>query len=378
MAIVSTEKSAEGKKIELTTKQMAAIAVSFVVTLMILMSGIYMILGCLAMIVVATLLYMIPHLVKVKNLKVMVMHGAVFALVALLAGSLYTSPSYVDSHSDFQESGDFTDATYNVTSDSYTFDVTYTDTDPVHKPVAVVSQIDMVGFSSVYGVKGSERTLDPVSYDQTTGTATFDVQVGDGLYIIYFYMADTSNSDAKVSDSQSVTFFLQDLTSSSAKNSIYWIGTGYYLGLCMLLYFMILFLTYGMRSSAEKTRDRMVKQGRLYPPGYGRCKQCDSVVLPGEIKCRKCGAYIDVPAEIKPAKKDFFICSDCGAEVPDDAEKCPKCGASFDDDVEVEVQHADGTVEIAESTFDCPECGKEVPNASEFCPKCGKKFDGKT
>jgi ribosomal protein L40E len=378
MAIVSTEKSAEDKKIKLTTKQMVALAVSFVVTLTILMSGIYMMFGCLAMIIVAVLLYMVPHLVKIKNIKVMVIHGAVFAIVALLAGSLYTSPAYVDSHSEFQESGDFTGATYNVTSDSYDFDVTYTDTDAAHKPVATVSEIDMVGFSSVYGVKGSERTIDPVSYDQTTGTATFDVQVGDGLYIIYFYMADTSNSDAKVSDSQSVTFFLEDLTSSSAKNSIYWIGTGYYLGLCMLLYFMILFLTYGMRSSAEKTRDRMVKQGRLYPPGYGRCKQCDSVVLPGEIKCRKCGAYIDVPAEIKPEKKDFFICSDCGAEVPDDAEKCPKCGASFDDDVEVEVQHADGTVEIAESTFDCPECGKEVPSASEFCPKCGKKFDGRT
>ncbi|NCA74487.1 MAG: hypothetical protein EOM93_06570, partial [Gammaproteobacteria bacterium] len=101
MAIVSTERSADDKKIQLTTKQLAALAASLVLTLLILMSGIYMMFGCLAMVIVAVLLYMIPHLVKIKNVKVMVMHGAVFALVALLAGSLYTSPAYVDSHNDF-------------------------------------------------------------------------------------------------------------------------------------------------------------------------------------------------------------------------------------------------------------------------------------
>ena len=377
MAIENTEKSADKKKIELTTKQLAGLAASFVLTLFILMSGIYMMFSCFAMIIVAAVLYMVPHLLKVKNIKVFVFHGVIFAVVALLAGSLYSSPAYVNANDDFKESGDFTAATYTVSSDTYQFTVTYTDTDLDHKPLAFVSMINMVGYSSKYGVSGSERTLPPVSYDQASGTATFDVQVGDGLYIIYFYMADTTNSDAKLSKSQSITFFLDELTSSSAKNSVYWTGTAYYLGLCMLLYFMILFLTYGMRSSANKTRDKMVQQGRLYPPGYGRCKQCNSIVLPGEVKCRKCGSYIDVPQEMKPDKKDSFTCSDCGAEVPDDAKKCPKCGAGFDDDIELEIQHADGTIELSNSTFGCPECGEDVPGASEFCPSCGKRFESK-
>ena len=74
------------------------------------------------------------------------------------------------------------------------------------------------------------------------------------------------------------------------------------------------------------------------------------LVLPGETVCRKCGAYIEIPDEIKEKMKrkvEYTVCSECGAEVPMDARRCPKCGASFDEDTEeVEVEATEA--EIAE------------------------------
>ena len=97
------------------------------------------------------------------------------------------------------------------------------------------------------------------------------------------------------------------------------------------------------------------------------------MVLPGEIKCRKCGAYIDRPEEMRRKKDDFFQCSACGAEVPGDAQVCPKCGAKFDG-VENVVSHIDGKVDVSEESYPCPKCGEMVPKNAVFCPKCGKKF----
>ena len=100
------------------------------------------------------------------------------------------------------------------------------------------------------------------------------------------------------------------------------------------------------------------------------------MVLPGEITCRKCGAPIEVPEDVKVLhKKDFFECSECGTEVPIDAKVCPKCGAKFDEGEETVIQHADGTVDSSSETFECSECGKEVPANAKRCPYCGAEFD---
>jgi len=105
----------------------------------------------------------------------------------------------------------------------------------------------------------------------------------------------------------------------------------------LVLPFMLLALiTLWMRKNLERTRARLEKEGRLYPPGYGRCKKCGTVVLPGEICCRRCGEYIDVPEEMRVKKVNYFECSECGREVPEDAGVCPYCGDVFDDDGESE------------------------------------------
>ena len=198
------------------------------------------------------------------------------------------------------------------------------------------------------------------------------MNVDDRLYAIFFFMEDTANPGPVVKGTQSMSFFLKDKTSDSVMNSVVWTGTLYFLGMCMMMYFVILFFSHAIRNSAKKSRRKMEAQGRLYPVGYGRCKQCNAIVLPGEVTCRKCGTYIDVPEEMKPQKKDFFTCSDCGAEVEGSMNVCPKCGAKFEGGVEVEVERMDGTVETAEIT-ECQDCGEEIPSTAGSCPKCGKE-----
>ena len=102
----------------------------------------------------------------------------------------------------------------------------------------------------------------------------------------------------------------------------------------VLPFVLLALITIWMRKNIEKTRERLEKEGRLYPVGYGRCKRCGTIVLPGEICCRKCGEYIDVPEEMRVKKVNYFECSECGREVPEDAGVCPYCGEVFDDDDE--------------------------------------------
>ena len=99
----------------------------------------------------------------------------------------------------------------------------------------------------------------------------------------------------------------------------------------VLPFLLISMLAWYMRRNLERVRARLEAEGRLYPPGYGRCKRCGTVVLPGEICCRRCGEYIDVPEELRVKKVDYFECSECGREVPEDAGVCPYCGETFEE-----------------------------------------------
>ena len=100
----------------------------------------------------------------------------------------------------------------------------------------------------------------------------------------------------------------------------------------VLPFTLIAMITLWMRKNLERTRARLEKEGRLYPPGYGRCKRCGTIALPGEICCRRCGEYIDVPEEMRVKKVNYFECSECGREVPEEAGVCPYCGEVFEDD----------------------------------------------
>lgn len=359
--------SDEKKKIELDSKQILGLIIGFATSFAFLITGYYQLFTCMAVLIIPAILYLVPHFFKVKDLRVMVMHGVVFTVVALLAGGLYSAPTFIDNNSEFTATENFTDAVVTDTANGYDITVMFDSTLSL-TPNAELFVIEKVGFSTVNGPKDATVLVPTTS---TINTISYSFTVDDQLHLIQFFTTDTDNKRT-----EQTFLFLTTHTSESNKNSAIWTGAGYELGLFMLLYFMILFLTYSMRASAKKTQARMVEQGRLYPEGYGRCVECRAIVLPGEVSCRKCGKYIDVPEEMKPNKKDFFTCSDCNAEVPADADVCPKCGVEFDD-IEIEVEHADGTIEISSSTFKCPVCGLDVPPTAKFCPKCGETFEYK-
>ena len=234
-------------------------------------------------------------------------------------------------------------------------------------------------------LNGDMNSLQEIRFDPTTlehgdstlgGTVTVDengvyhvtvsgVDVPDGsLYVMGAFIVLPQNN--------AVESMNAIVNNNASETNLALTGAAYTVAYAAIVFFIILIFSALMRRSAEKTRAKMEAEGRLYPQGYGRCKQCGAMVLPGEVNCRKCGAYIDVPEELKPKKKDSFTCSECGAEVPGDAKVCPKCGAAFDEDDENVVVHADGTEDVSSETVVCPECGNVVPANADWCPRCGK------
>ena len=149
---------------------------------------------------------------------------------------------------------------------------------------------------------------------------------------IYQYCFQSVDGDNKTTSSSA---YYLDQVDKSELIKISFIGNLLNAGTIIAIFYLMLVLTAVMRRNLEKTRARMEAEGRLYPQGYGRCKECGSIVLPGETCCRKCGAYIDVPDEFRHKKVDMVECSECGAEIPEDAKVCPKCGATFDEEEEV-------------------------------------------
>lgn len=357
----------KGKK-KLNNIQVLGLGFGILIPLWLLMSGYFTILSGLWMVVLPAILYLLPRIAKVSELKHMVYNGLLFAVIAMLAGGLYLSPVLVDGNSQFHDGGMFKNAEITATGTGYSITVEYTGDDMTYTPVAALVEIELYGYHLLYprsdGINEFPGTM-------SGNTVSYDIDAGDKLYILYFFMNDAD--DKKVSGSQSPSVFLTEKTSSSELNGAIWKGTLYVVSIIVILYFLITLFTYAIRAKANKARDRMIEQGRLYPSGYGRCKECGAIVLPGEINCLKCNAYIDVPKELRPDKADYFECEGCGAEVPEDAEKCPKCGAMFEE-IEVEVRRVDGTVEVVHETFSCPRCGLNIPVSAEMCPKCGMSF----
>lgn len=346
-------------------KQILGLGFGILISLWLLMSGYYTYLGIMWMIVLPAILYLAPRIAKVRDLKHMIAGGVIFAVVAILAGGLFLSPGSIHDHDGFKSGNGFENGVITTTATGYSVTVDYTGPHGDKTPMAFLVPIDMAGYYMPYGQ--GEGLMGTVS-----GTSvSFDFDVDDRLYLLYFYLGD--DDGRMIQGSKSPQFYLTMKTSEAELSKAAWKETVYVVSIIVILYFMITLFTYAIRSRANKARDRMIEQGRLYPSGYGRCKHCDAIVLPGEINCLKCNSYIDVPKELRPAKVDYFECEACGAEVPEDADKCPKCGVDFEE-LEVEVRRADGSVEIIRETFDCPECRLEVPMSSKSCPYCGKRF----
>lgn len=357
----------------LNTKQIVGLVASLIIALLLQAFGFAE--QCIGFLIIAAILYMIPHVLGVLSVKVKAVHGVIFVVIALLVIVFYSGPALVDSVEGNIDNStdDFGNITYTVTDDQATITVDFYNSTVTSAKVdyGVVSSINYRSFAYYEG-STSDLVMTPGSGDVAyTGTVT--VPIHDGKLDGYQLSFKKTNADGDEVTGY-MTFFVDNGASSSDIWTVSFNGLSVYVAFTALMFFLILIFSAIMRRSAEKTRSKMEADGRLYPQGYGRCKECGGMVLPGEVTCRKCGAYIDVPDELRAKKKDYFICEECGAEVPNDADVCPKCGARFDS-VENEVVHADGSVEVTTETFECSECGAIVPVNAERCPKCGARFD---
>jgi len=348
----------------LTTKQWLAIAGGFVVAGV--LTCMNLALSCIGFLVIAVILYMLPHMTGVTSPKIKAIIGVVFIVVMLLIGTFaYMGAASFYEVKAISSTGIITDVTYE---DGV---VTVTATEEGLDLMAETAVITMISYGSAINSSGDPiktplKDMGGGVYKATPDTYPNDYNVlfvgisedKDGSYKQFYRVQfDTGVSDGDLMQ----------------KN---FMGAGYVMLLVGLMFFVMLIFSELMRRSARKTRDRMEKEGRLYPEGYSKCKECGTMVLPGEVTCRKCGAVIEVPEDVKVLhKKDFFECSECGAEVPTDAKVCPKCGAKFDEPEETEITHTDGTVDVSSETFECSECGKAVPANAKRCPYCGAEFD---
>lgn len=363
----------------LTTKEWIGVLVGLVAAILIQMFLGYQ---CLGFFVVAVVLYMVPHMLGVSSVRIKAVVGAIFLVLMLVIGSFMVASLVPNNGADSVSGGDrISDVTYDEETGELEFSVCPgTDDWDVVVQTGHVNGLVAVGFeslvmTSVDGVvnhrTADDTTEDPDAIRDLVMTADPDragwyncsvtLDLADGsLYVVQINIDENP---------MSYLLFMDDRGSDLAKVGL--MGNLYTVAWSLVIYVIILVFSALMRNSAEKTRKKMEAEGRLYPKGYGTCKECGAIVLPGEVNCRKCGAYIDVPDEMRPKKKDFFQCSECGAEVPSDASECPRCGAKFDG-TENEVVHEDGSVDVSDQDVVCPDCGSTVPANADWCPKCGK------
>ncbi len=358
-------------------KQILGVIVAFAVALILTLYGFGASCSCFGILIIAVILYMLPRLMGVEHVKLMTLVGALFAVTAILIGGLFMAPGFVEGNqgSPPVDNNEFYDSVdYIYVGGGIEIEAVLSDDIGSRTVHFVYAEVRGIVFGGIPNATFDMETQLTAAGTMANGSVTLDPEK---LYIGYVIIREVNASGDTVAVEGSETYwrFLTDAFEGSI-TSLTLYGCAYFMVQIMIIFFMIMIFSNIMKSRMVKTREKMEKEGRLYPQGYGRCDNCGSMVLPGEVKCRKCGAYIDRPDEMKPDKKDFFECSDCGAEVPMDAEECPKCGAKFDEE-EYEVVHSDGTVETTKETMACPECGALSPAASTFCTRCGAKFDKK-
>ena len=318
----------------------------------------------LVILIVAIIIYMLPHVFG-ADLKVKAGFGVIFAVVAIVVGAFVVGPAFINEHSTehlSERNGIEADVTYS--GSTITFDITYSGS--AHHLDLVVSEVEGVIYNSV-------SLKEPTKIDIGVGPNINYVLTLDSnkLYSICVVPAD---ADDKLLTSEASFATLTGCGFVGNNTDCTLLSTCLIVGYTMMLFFLVLVLSTLMRRKLSDTRAKMEADGRLYPQGYGRCTFCGAVVLPGEVNCRKCGAYIDRPEYMKPHKKNYLTCSVCGAEITETMTECPKCGAKFEGEENI-VVHADGTSDSTTETMSCPGCGKEIPAVSEMCPYCGRKFE---
>lgn len=300
----------------------------------------------LGFVLIAAAVFIIIKWFNGKDVKKMAIFGALFFVTILLAGIFVMAIPTMDNHTDpgaINGNGfsgavvNFQDDTHSVITDVSVF---YTG-DMTDKKIAIHIDLGSVMFNSYRVVDGNNS----MNYDLTLvdGKYTYTGNINlntHTLYGYYFVVYDTIGEQKEVARSAAV--LIKSDMSQTDQISLAFTSSIVSVATVTVLYAIIVFFSIRASKNMEKVRADMEAEGRLYPKGYGRCKNCGTVVLPGETHCRKCGTFIEVPEEYKKNLSEYFECSECGAQIPADSIFCPKCGAKFDEEEE--------TVVVSEST----------------------------
>ena len=283
----------------------------------------YLLIACVA-------LY-IPKMFGMTKTKYLAVFGVVFFLVIASVGAFAVSKPMFENNSDISSFDDGGFSNVEIVPDGDGIYVYASYTGDGANPSVYVYQVKNVTYQMV------SKTSDDVSrhaleYDDAKGK--YKAHVNELPSTFVYQIKFGTGDDVEKQDLTSYVYYTGAASDSDIQKFCI-IYNAYTSGIIIILFFLMMVLTAWSRKNLEKTRARMEAEGRLYPQGYGRCKECGSIILPGETCCRKCGAYIDVPDELRHKKVDMVECSECGAEIPEDAKVCPKCGAVFDEEEEI-------------------------------------------
>lgn len=292
----------------------------------------------LGMLMIALLLYYLPKLFGVKKWPFFIAIGLSFLIITLAVGGLWIGPKTVSDNDwhNGNDMGDYKNLVIEVDGDdlriSFDYDKLLEENHELRFRYTEVGYIQFNGFN--YNIDTSFVTMetDEVPHDNLYHyeCTTPAKNVGHKLIAFTIMEWDGEKYPGNIKEIR----FENNATDDEVLTKCM-IGAAWAAIPVTALYGIVCALMTIMQKNLEKQRSKMEEEGRLYPQGYNRCKECGAIVLPGEICCRKCGAYIEIPDEIKRKKVESIHCSECNAEIPEDATVCPKCGAKFDEDEEV-------------------------------------------
>ena len=319
------------------TKATIAIGAVLAIAVGVLMFYLNLFNACCGMgfILIGILMFVVLNIFGVDSTKLLVAVGILFFVIATAFGGLYVSKEFIDSNSNVgsYDSNGFSgvEITYLPSGDlsvsvKYTGDRTI-DTSSVICNYGEMSFVCYKTYNNYSGddykhsmtLTGDVYTCTFKASDTKIGVFSFEAKSGDdNIVSIDGFYKGSINDNGLFSDYN--LFTLQ--------------GNAYYTLIVTLMFMLVIFFTKWSKKNLEKNMAKLEAEGRLYPQGYGRCKECNSIVLPGETCCRKCGAVVELPEKYINSLEeiDYFECSDCGAKVPSDANVCPNCGAKFDEE----------------------------------------------
>jgi len=323
--------------------------------------GIYGFACGLGFILIAAAVFIVVKWFNGKGVKKMAIFGVLFLIVMLLSSIFVMSVPTMDSKSDvsaangngFSDIAIGYDDSGNITSVSVTYTGEMTEQNTLYFHLDQAS----IMFTSYRVLDRNESKEMELKVQEGTNTYTWNGTLSLDNHTLYGFFFKNVKTDAADKEKK------ETVATSNIALVIKTMEQGDKISLALnsnlvsvitvtLLFAVIVFFSERASKNMEKIRAQMEAEGRLYPKGYGRCKQCGTVVLPGETNCRKCGAFIEVPEEYRKNLSEYFECSECGAQIPADSAFCPKCGAKFDEEDETVVVKDDAvnTQQTAEET----------------------------